>query len=252
MKITVASVVLNAKDNIEKTILSIINQTYSNIEYIIIDGESTDGTIDILKQYEDKIAKLLIEKDKGLYDAMNKALELATGDYLIFMNCGDTFVTPYVIEGVVNSINHNNAIYYGDVIMLNTIDKKAFFFGGKFGKHRLCFKNICHQAIFYPKGVYKTYKYNLTYKIFADYMYNISLKAENFRFIYLKTIISFFGLGGLSDGGDEQLAKNKGKIILNKFGLYYYIFYVLKKNIRIRQLLKQFKKPIVHGKKGKS
>lgn len=238
MKITIASVVLNAKNNIEETIQSVINQTYKNIEYVIIDGESNDGTIDILKKYEHEIAKLLIEKDKGLYDAMNKALDLATGDYIIFMNSGDTFVTPYIIDGVVNSLKNNNAVYYGNVILLNTKEKNASFFGGYFGKHRLCFKNICHQAIFYPKSLYKTHKYDLTYKIFADYMYNISLKAENVQFVYLKTIISFFELGGLSDIGDEQVAQNKGKIILSKFGLYYYVYYILKKNIRIRSLIK--------------
>ena len=107
MKITIATVVLNARNNISETIQSVLGQTYKDIEYIIIDGESSDGTIDILKQYEPKITRLLIEKDTGLYDAMNKALELSTGDYLIFMNSGDTFVTPYVIEGVVNSIKHN-------------------------------------------------------------------------------------------------------------------------------------------------
>ena len=238
MKITIVSVVFNAVNDIEKTIQSIINQTYNDIEYIIVDGESSDGTIDILKSYESKISKLIIEKDKGLYDAMNKSLDFATGDYLIFINSGDTFVTPYVVEGVVNSLKFNDAVYYGDVIFLNTKEKSATFFGGYFGKHRLCMKNICHQAIFYPKSVYKTRKYDLTYKIFADYIYNISLKADNVRFIYLKKIISFFELGGLSSTGDEQITKHKGKIILKKFGLYYYIYYILKKNIRVRSLLK--------------
>ena len=250
MKITVATVVLNAKNNIEETIQSILGQTYKDIEYIVIDGESNDGTIDILRKYETKITKLLIEKDNGLYDAMNKALELSTGDYLIFMNSGDTFVTPYIIEGVANSIKYNNAVYYGNVILLNNKQKEAIFFGGYFGKHRLCFKNICHQSVFYSKSVYKTHKYDLKYKIFADYMYNISLKSEDVSFIYLKTIISFFELGGLSDLGDEELIKNKGKIILNKFGFYYYVYYLLKKNIRIRPLIKSIKEFTTHGTKG--
>jgi len=249
MKITIVSVVLNAKNNIGETIQSILSQTYKDIEYIIIDGESNDGTIDILKKYESKITKLLIEKDNGLYDAMNKALEISTGDFLIFMNSGDSFVTSYIIEGVVNSIKINNAIYYGNVILLNPLKKNASFFGGYFGKHRLCFKNICHQSVFYPNSVYKTHKYDLTYKIFADYMYNITLKAEKVHFIHLKTIISFFELGGLSDAGDEQLAIDKGKIILNNFGFYYYIYYILKKNVRIRPLIKSLKELKTFGKK---
>jgi len=250
MKITVVSVVLNAANNIEKTITSVINQTYNNIEYIVIDGKSTDGTIDILKKYETKISKLLIEKDNGLYHAMNKALDIATGDFLIFLNSGDTLLSPDVIEGVAQSINNRNAVYYGDVVMLNADKKKAFFFGGRFGKHRLCFKNICHQSIFYPKNVYRTHLYDLNYRIFADYMYNITLKAEHVKFIYLNSLISFFELGGLSHAGDALLTKNKGRIILQKFGLYYYLYYLLKKNIRIRVFINFLKNIIRHDKKG--
>lgn len=238
MKITIVSVVLNAKESIEHTILSVLQQTYKDIEYIVVDGESTDGTLELLRQYESRMTCLISQKDKGLYDAMNKALTIATGDFLIFLNAGDTLVTPYVIEGVASSIKSANAVHYGNVVWLNPANKTATFFGGAFGKHRLCFKNICHQAIFYPKCVYKKYKYDLEYRIFADYMYNITLKADNVSFVYLKTIISFFELGGLSDRGDEVLARNKGKIILTKFGLYYYIYYICKKNIRIRPLLK--------------
>jgi len=241
IKLTIASIVLNARDEIEKLIQSVLCQSYKNIEYIVIDGQSADGTIDIIKQYESRISKILIEKDEGLYDAMNKALDLATGDYILFLNSGDSFVSSYAIEGVVNSIKDNKVVYYGDVILLDPEEKCASFFGGYFGKHRLCFENISHQAILYPKSVYKNYKYDLRYKIFGDWMYNISLKAEKVRFIHLNRVISFFELGGLSSSGDEEISKNMGRIILNKFGFYYYFYFVLKKNIRIRPVIKYLK-----------
>ena len=88
-KISIVTVSFNAVKTIEQTILSVINQTYENIEYIIIDGGSTDGTIDIIKKYEDQISYWVSEKDKGIYDAMNKGIDIATGDYVYFIQSAD-------------------------------------------------------------------------------------------------------------------------------------------------------------------
>ena len=88
-KLTVITIVYNNVHDIERTVLSVLNQSYTNIEYLLIDGASNDGTLEILKQYEGRIGKLVSERDKGIYDAMNKGLSLATGDYVLFMNSGD-------------------------------------------------------------------------------------------------------------------------------------------------------------------
>ena len=90
-KITIITVSYNAATSIEPTILSVINQTYPNIEYIVIDGGSNDGTVDIIKKYQNKISYWVSEPDKGIYDAMNKGIRMATGDWINFMNAGDTF-----------------------------------------------------------------------------------------------------------------------------------------------------------------
>ena len=89
--ITVVTVVLNGEKDFERTILSVINQSYKNIEYIVIDGGSTDGTLDIIERYKDKIDYVIIEKDRGIYDAMNKGINIASGDWINFMNSGDIF-----------------------------------------------------------------------------------------------------------------------------------------------------------------
>ena len=96
--ISIVTVSYNAVLTIEQTILSVINQTYPNVEYIIIDGGSTDGTVDIIKKYEDKIAYWVSEPDKGIYDAMNKGVVVATGEWINFMNAGDIFTDGDVID----------------------------------------------------------------------------------------------------------------------------------------------------------
>ena len=105
MKITVITVCHNAAKTLEKTIKSVLNQTYPNIEYIIIDGGSTDDTVDIIKRYADRLAYWISEPDKGIYDAMNKGIEVATGEWINFMNAGDTFYEENTIDFVLEAIN---------------------------------------------------------------------------------------------------------------------------------------------------
>lgn len=104
LKITVITVVYNGIDYIEDTILSVINQDYSNIEYIIIDGKSDDGTMDIVEKYATKISYWVSESDNGIYDAMNKGIKVATGDWIIFMNCGDYFFSSDIITQVFSQM----------------------------------------------------------------------------------------------------------------------------------------------------
>ncbi len=113
LKISVATVCYNCKDTIEKTIISVLMQTYREIEYIIVDGASTDGTLDIVDKYiEDDRIVLISEPDKGLYDAMNKAVARATGDYIIYMNSGDVFASDDVFDKIKNYLYGNNDLGY--------------------------------------------------------------------------------------------------------------------------------------------
>ena len=116
-RISVVTVCYNAVDCIEQTMLSVLDQTYHDIEYIIIDGGSTDGTVDIIKKYADRLAYWISEPDKGIYDAMNKGIAVATGDYINFMNAGDTFRDQSSIYTYVDVIKPESEIIYGDVII---------------------------------------------------------------------------------------------------------------------------------------
>jgi glycosyltransferase involved in cell wall biosynthesis len=163
--ISVVTVSYNAVSTIEQTILSVINQTYPNIEYVIIDGESTDGTVDVIKKYADRITYWVSEPDKGIYDAMNKGMGISTGDFLIFIGADDLFYTTDVIKNIVAKIKEMNVIYYGNVIFKG-VGKKYL---GKFNKIKWATTNISHQAIFYPRQVYIKYVYNTQYRVYADY-----------------------------------------------------------------------------------
>lgn len=166
--ITIITVCYNASKYIEETILSVINQTYSNIEYIIIDGGSTDGTVDIIKKYADKIAYWVSEPDKGIYDAMNKGIVKASGEWINFMNSGDTFFSNETISLINFEKAINSLIIYGDNINIlndniNTYRKASKLTNIKYGMI------FCHQSSFVRNTNNKDIIFDSHYKICADY-----------------------------------------------------------------------------------
>jgi len=169
-KLTVITIVYNNVRDIERTIHSVLNQTYPKIEYIIIDGKSTDGTLDIIKKYKSKVSKILSEPDKGIYDAMNKGLAIATGDYVLFMNSGDEIYDEHTVQDIFDSAPGAD-IYYGETEMYNDnwqslgrrrheapeqFDWKSFKYG----------MSISHQAIYIKRSIITPY--DLSYKYSSD------------------------------------------------------------------------------------
>lgn len=180
MKVSIVTVVWNALDSIEQTLKSIKNQDYDNIEYIVIDGKSTDGTIEIINKYNDIITTFKSEKDDGLYYAMNKGKNLATGDFILFMNAGDVFLKSSVIsEMSLHMIKDTNKIYYGNtVIYFDDVQKLA--------------AEIHHQSVFYPKSFYNVEDYNCQqYKVIAEQDYtHRALKKYTKEYCNINIILS--------------------------------------------------------------
>lgn len=218
MKFSVVTVTFNAVKTVEETIKSVSSQNNVDIEYIIIDGNSTDGTVEIIKSHSSEISYWISEPDKGIYDAMNKALNVATGDYLIFMGADDVFYETNTLEKVKSQIDDETCIYYGRVVEKNSGNLSR---GPVKNALDLCRVNISHQSIFYPRFIYKAQKYQLKYRIYADYVYNLELYAKyqkNFR--YIDQIITVFNENGASgQRNDIAFEKDRCKIASDLFGI---------------------------------
>lgn len=199
-KITVITICRNAENVIEKTIKSVLAQDYMNIEYIIVDGASTDNTIKIIKEYaKDSSIRYISEKDGGIYNAMNKGVRMSTGDYIIFENAGDIFKDKKVISDVVLCMKKIVAdIYYGNCIKI--IDGEKIVLKLDKGKLKALLKGSmpCHQSIFASKKLLEKYPFDESYTIRSDFDWLLKCKKSRARFCYINRIICVFDGNGLS------------------------------------------------------
>ena len=191
-KISVVTVCYNVCDDLRKTILSVANQTYQNLEYIIIDGDSSDDTLDVINENKTHIDKWISEPDKGIYDAMNKGIDLATGDWIIFMNAGDCFYNNTVISDVFSKkYNDDVKLIYGDVALdfgsLGILPKKF----AKIPAEKIPFE-ICHQSVFTDTNILKKIHYDLSFKICADCNSFAKISKMGFKLEYTPFFVSVF------------------------------------------------------------
>lgn len=185
-KFSVITVTYNAEAFLDDTIQSVISQTYKDVEYIIVDGGSKDKTLEVAKSYENKLAVLVSEPDKGLYDAMNKGIRLATGDYVCFLNAGDQFHEDDTLFQMVQSMHETELpdVLYGDT---DIVDSEGHFLH----KRRLSppeeltwksFKQgmlVCHQAFFVRTSLAKETPYDLKYRFSADFDWCIRIMKKS-------------------------------------------------------------------------
>lgn len=219
-KISIITIVYNNVRDIEHTLLSVINQTYSNIEYIIIDGASTDGTLAIIQKYSGSIDKLLSEKDGGIYDAMNKGLAKATGDYVLFLNSGDELYDNNTIQTIVDKGNGADIIY-GETKLVDEgrniigdrrhkapaqFDWKSFQYG----------MNVCHQAIYIKRDIAEPY--DLQYKLSADvdWVIRAAKKAKSTQNV--NCYVTRYLVGGMSQKRHKQSLKERYDIFKKHYG----------------------------------
>jgi len=212
--VSIITVVLNRKDTIEDAIRSVLNQSYKNIEYIIVDGGSTDGTVDIINKHKDKISKFVSEKDRGVYDGMNKGIKLASGEIVGILNSDDVYADDKVIERVVAEMTRKNTdVCWGDLVYVDAKDtdkvirywKSSEYKKGKFRRGWM----PPHPTFFVKKWAYEKYgEFSLDFPISADYELMLRfLEKYKVKSCYIPQVLVKMRIGGKSNKGIKNIIK---------------------------------------------
>ena len=214
MRYSIITINFNDKEGLSRTIKSVIDQTFKDFEYIIIDGGSTDGSVDIIKQYADHISYWISEKDKGVYNAMNKGIAQAKGDYLVFMNSGDCFHTPDILRLMSD--------YQEDIICGKVLKGDTTIPSGHYKPTitlvDLMRGSLPHQAMFIKKEVMVKHPYDENYKILSDWKFCIqALVFDNCSFRNSDVIVADYDISGISTNSNGLLAKEREIILKELF-----------------------------------
>ena len=235
---SIITVTYHAESVLEETILSVVSQTYHNIEYIIVDGASKDRTLSIVNKYRDRIQAVVSEPDKGLYDAMNKGLKMAKGEYVCFLNAGDTFHEDDTLQLIVHQLNKSNVlpdVIYGETALVDaqrhfvrmrrlqtpdTLNWKSFRQG----------MLVCHQAFIAKRALAETY--DLNYRFSADFDWCIRvMKKASFLHNTRLTLIDYLDEGMTTKNRKASL-KERFRIMAKHYGyistVLHHIWFVLR------------------------
>ncbi|QXV65790.1 glycosyltransferase [Mucilaginibacter sp. 21P] len=222
--ISIIMPVFNSEKVLEQALVSIKNQQHKDVELIIVDGGSTDGTSLIFERYKSIITILIQEPDNGIYDAMNKGVKRASGKWLYFMGADDRLLPGF--SEMARQLTDANTLYYGDA------EAEGYMLKGTFTKYRLAKYSINHQTIFYPAKVFEKHTYNLRYKVFADYALNLIVWGDaTIRKKYIPVKIVRYDLTGFSASNKDDLFKKEKPLIIRKsMGWLMYLRFLYKRN----------------------
>lgn len=221
---SIITVTYNAFPLLERTILSILSQSYPHIEYIIIDGGSTDGTVDIVKQYASGLAYWVSEPDKGLYDAMNKGIRKATGEYVWFINAGDTFYSMDTLNQVVALIQKKAQlpdVIYGETAITDTKGNQVAMRRLK-APDKLTWKSfrmgmlVCHQSFIAKRAIAP--EYNLDYRFSSDYEWTIKCLKQAKRIANTRMTLANFLEEGMTTANRKASLKERYQIMCEYYG----------------------------------
>ena len=213
-KITIITPTFNAESSIEECIVSVAKQSYGKKEHLIIDGLSTDRTTKIIKEYAKKYKhiKLISEKDHGIYDAMNKGIKLASGDWIYFLGSDDSIYNDRVLSNIAENMSGDLGVLYGNVIWKGN----GYVYDGLFNPIKLIEKNICHQAIFVKKEVFALLgNFDTKYNSLADWAFNMKwFNNKSIKHKYINTIVAEFSMNGFSSiNYDQNFFRDKEKLV---------------------------------------
>lgn len=213
MKISIITSVYNNRDTISDAIESVLSQTYPNIEYIVIDGASKDGTVDIIRTYADRITTFVSEPDRGIYDGLNKGVERATGDVIAFLHSDDLYNDPEVVARVAEAFISTNAdAVYGDLVYTPKSDTSKVL---RYWKSRDFHPDLlkqgwmpAHPTFFARRELYERYgAFDTTFRIAADYDFMLRVLSQGIKTHYLPTVLYKMRVGGESNKSIKNIIK---------------------------------------------
>jgi len=218
-KISIITVNYNDNSGLQKTIKSVLNQSLRNFEFIIIDGNSNDGSKEFLQQNTDQSIRWVSEPDRGIYHAMNKGIKMATGQYLLFLNSGDILFDNEVIKQVDIKIDGTYGIYYGDIIFAEHKQQKKVVFPDTLSFTFFFKQSLSHQASFIKKTLFdEIFPYNEDFKIVSDWEFFIyAICKKNVSYKHLNILTTIYDGNGISSNSDNlKLMYQERKISLLK------------------------------------
>lgn len=193
-KISVVTVTRNASQLLATTIESVSNQDYVNMEYVVVDGNSTDSSIDVIKSNK-CVSKWVSEPDKGIYDAMNKGARISSGEWIIFLNAGDTFASPDTLSRLAESAEDGIDVVYGDVIRGQGHDGILKTASDTLKGHRLAF---CHQSVMVKRELQLKHPFDISHKYSADFKFFKTLSKKGASFRHVNFPVARFDTSGIS------------------------------------------------------
>ena len=217
MLFTVITINYNNAEGLRRTIESVVNQTYTDYEYLIIDGGSTDGSVDVIRKYQEMIAYWVSEKDRGIYHAMNKGMEKVSGDYVVFMNSGDMFYSNTVLSDVSLLIS-NEDIVIGDVLASGTGEVMSPPPLRDISMYHLYSGAIPHQGAFVKSTLQKRHPFDETLKIAADWKFFLqTIIFENSSVKYIPVTVALYDTTGISSQNPKVMREEKERVLAECF-----------------------------------
>lgn len=222
-KVTILTATYNSEKTLEYTIRSVIEQDYPDIEYIIIDGDSKDRTLEIIEEYQDYGIVYISEPDNGLYDALNKGINMATGDYVYVLGSDDMLASSSIISKVVAQLDDSVDVLSGRVMLVDDCNGKSFPINNYVQRNKENYTggNPPHQAIFIKRNLLEKYKFDTKYRIASDYKLFLQVYYdEEVNIKYIDKIIAFFASGGVSR--DTKMIDKECNEIYKELGLAFH------------------------------
>ena len=211
MNLSIITVNLNNLEGLKKTIDSIVSQTFTDFEWIVIDGGSTDGSKELIEEYSSHFAYWVSEPDKGIYNAMNKGIVVAQGEFLIFMNSGDSFASTDVLMNVSGFLKDAD-IVYGDTNLVNPDGTYSTLKYPEDISMRQMYKGtICHQASFIRKTLFSEMKYNERLRIVSDWEFFVRMLIEDKTFKHIPFVICDYAIDGISS--KDSLVEERSRLV---------------------------------------